>query len=251
MKRLYPLFAHRRFRFWLMIVGIVIALVGFEEVADDVFYDPLEGDFEFREFDRSVTQWVSRFRSPVLNQVMIDLTALGSVSVVLTLFIVLASVLATYRDFRGLGYITIVLAGAGAWPLLLKSYFGRERPPEMDRLVEVASLSFPSGHSFGASAVYIGLAYYVTQYTRSWAHEVFFYCLGALLILVVGTTRIYLGAHFPTDVVAGLCGGIAWGLICASVFEFLGPAQRKFVKKKLGTNQVPRSKPHSSDGHDR
>jgi undecaprenyl-diphosphatase len=231
MHRLSPLFAHRRFRFWLMIAGIVVALLGFEEVADDVFYDPLEGDFEAREFDRSVSVLVSRFRTPALTQVMTDLTALGSISVVLTLFLVLTSVLATYRDFRGLSYLSIVLIGAGLWPLLLKSYFGRERPPQMDRLVEVASLSFPSGHSFGASAVYMGLAYYATQYTRSWAHEIFFYCLGAVLICVVGVSRVYLGAHFPTDVIAGLCGGIAWGLICASTYEYFTPTQRKFSKK--------------------
>src|SRR5690606_32446059 len=119
----------------------------------------------------------------------------------------------SYRDFKGIIFLSVVLGGAGLWPTLLKPYFGRERPSETDQLVTTVDLSFPSGHTFGATAVYIALAFYVAQYARTWAHEVFFYYLALVLIVLVGTSRIYLGVHYPTDILAGLSGGAAWALL--------------------------------------
>ncbi len=226
LRHLAELFSHPRLRFWIMLVGVFLSLLGFEEIADDVFRDPLEGDTESEVLDRSISTMVAEFRDPRLTQVMTDMTALGSISVVVTLFLILASILTTFRDFRGLAYISIVLTGAGLWPHVLKSIFGRARPPEMDRLVEVASLSFPSGHSFGAASAYIGLAYYAARAMRNWRQEMFFYGLSGLLILIVGISRIYLGVHYATDVIAGLCGGTAWGLLSACVYEYFAPTRR-------------------------
>jgi undecaprenyl-diphosphatase len=205
----------------------VLALAAFGEVADDVFRDPLEGDAGAHAFDRAISGWIIGFRSLRLTQVMTDLTALGSFTVMLTLFVVLVSVLASYRDFKGLGYLSVVLLGAGAWPFLLKPVFGRPRPDPAGQLAYVADLSFPSGHSFAAASVYIALAYYSAQYTRSWGQEVFFYGLGATVILAVGVSRIYLGMHYPTDVLAGLSGGAAWALLASAVFEWLAPTRRR------------------------
>lgn len=209
-----------------MILAVIIALLGFEEVVDDVFHDPAEGDLEAQRFDESIGQWARAMRSGWLTQVMTDLTALGSVSVVGTLFVLLISVLAIYRDFRGMIFLAIAGAGAGIWPWLLKKYYGRARPLEIDQLVRVSDLSFPSGHAFGAAAVYIALAYYAGRYARRWSQEVFFYCLGAVLILIVGASRIYLGVHFPTDVLGGLSAGAAWGFSASAVYEFLHPRRR-------------------------
>lgn len=202
-----------------MVIGIALALLTFQEIVDDVFYDPLEGDHEAQTFDRSLLKWAGEVRSPYVNQMMTDLTALGSVSVILTLFFVFASVLVTNRDYRGLSYMLIVLAGGAAWPSFLKRVFGRARPEEIAQLVNVTDLSFPSGHAFGSASVYIALAYYGAQYARSWPQEMFFYLLGLLLIMLVGISRVYLGVHYPTDVIAGISGGIAWGLLVSAIYE--------------------------------
>ena len=206
-------------RFWLILAGIIISLIAFEEVVDDVFDDPLEGDHEASLFDQSIANWVLKIQTPLLNQVMIDLTSLGSVSVVATLFIILASVMVIYRDIPGLIYLSSVLAGAGTIPFLLKNYFQRERPIIGNHLERVTDLSFPSGHTFAATALYIALAYYAAKIARSWYHEIFFYFLGALLIVTVGVSRIYLGVHFSTDVIAGLSSGAAWGFFMSLIFE--------------------------------
>lgn len=210
-----------------MAIGAAVGLICFEEVVDDVFWDPAEGDYEVHEFDRAISVWVASFRSPDVTKITTDLTALGSVSVIVTLFVTLASILITFRDVRRLVFLTCLLAGAGAWPALLKTYFGRARPGAAEHLVHVSDLSFPSGHSFGAAALYIGLAYCAGQYARTWPQELYFYILGGLLCALVGVTRIYLGVHYPTDVLAGLSGGVAWGLAASAVCEFLVPTRRQ------------------------
>lgn len=222
-KKLSDLFksSKKPIRFWILIVLSLISLLFFEEVYDDVFLDPLEGDQEVFHFDEKIMQFFSQYRTPRINQMMTDLTALGSVSVVVTLFVVLASVLITYKDYKGLTYISVVLAGGGIWPLVLKPLFNRTRPEIVDHLVQVTDLSFPSGHSFGAASVYVALAFYSGGYARGWRQEIFFYLLGALLIFVVGLSRIFLGVHYPTDVLAGIAGGLTWGFGISAVYELV------------------------------
>lgn len=219
----------KHLRLWLMLAGVIISLLVFEEVVDDVFADPLEGDFESTLFDEKISAWLRDYRSPRLNQVMTDLTALGSVSVISTFYFIFSSLLIVYRDFKGLAYLSLMLTGAALWPLILKLYYERPRPLDVNHLVTVTDLSFPSGHSLGATAMYIGLAYYAGRYARSWSQEAFFYSLGALLILVVGVTRIYLGVHYPTDVIAGVAAGLAWGFAVSAGFETMKILQRRIL----------------------
>lgn len=233
MKEQIKIFLQRKYiRAWIILCSIIISLVLFEEVVDDVFFDPQVGDHEASLFDEAVAAKMREFRSPRLNQVMTDLTALGSVSVIITLFVILSSVMIFYRDLRGLLYLSIVGLGAGILPPILKGYFARTRPLESNHLVVVTDLSFPSGHSFGATAVYIGLAYYTGQYARSWIHELFFYVLGGLLIVLIGTSRVFLGVHYPTDVLAGIAGGMSWSLFVSMIFEM----QRLYSKNKTKLN---------------
>lgn len=225
---------HPHFRTWLFVFLSILGILGFEEVADDVFYDPKEGDFEAQLFDKSLANFFRSFQSPLLTQAMTDLTALGSISVLLTLFFVLFSVLWSYRDYKGLSYLLVVLIGAGAWPALLKIFFQRDRPDVANHLVHVSDLSFPSGHSFGAAAIYVALAFYSAQYAKNWIHEIFFYALGAILIALVGISRIYLGVHYPTDVLAGLCGGMAWAFLVSACFQFFLAFKRREFTRKWG-----------------
>lgn len=208
-------------RFWILLVGMILAAFFFEEVVDDVFSDPLEGDSEAKEFDSSIAEFARRFRSPMVNQAMTDLTALGSVSVVFTFFFILFSVLSIYRDWKGMAYLTLIAAGAGAIPQLLKIHFNRPRPDVTVHLVNVSDLSFPSGHSFGAAAIYLALAFYAGRYAKTWSQEVFFYLLGAFVIILVGVSRIFLGVHYPTDVLAGVSGGAAWAFGISAAYVFL------------------------------
>lgn len=228
--RNHKIFKLNRLRFWIGLLIFAVLIFSFYEIVDDVFYDPKEGDIESQIFDDWVIQFLSQFRNPRLNQVMMDLSALGSVSVITTFFIILFSVLLSFRDFKGLSYLSILLAGAGLWPSLLKLYFQRPRPNHLEHLVIVTDYSFPSGHAFGAAAVYIGLAYYTGRYTRNWTQEIFFYFLGMLLVSIVGVSRVYLGVHFPSDVMAGICLGVIWALIVSAIYELLFPAKTEKIR---------------------
>lgn len=213
-------------RCWVFIILAVISLILFEEVVDDVFSDPVEGDFEAQNFDRTLFHLIRRYETPAINQVMTDLTALGSVSVITTLFLILVSVLVSYRDWKGITYLSTVLLGAAIIPHQLKNYFARPRPDLTNHLVQVHDMSFPSGHSFGATCLYLALAYYSGKYARTWAEECYFYLLGFLVIMLVGLSRIYLGVHYPTDVLGGITSGAAWGFIVSAFFEYLRQKRR-------------------------
>ncbi len=193
---------------------------GFFEVVDDVFEDPLEGETDTRELDESITQFFVQFRTDSRTQIAVDLTALGSVSV-LAVFAVLAyAAILARRDYLGLAHVSVALLGALVWPSVLKTYFERERPDVLMHLVAVGDLSFPSGHSFGAAACYATFAFFCARYVERPIHEVLCYALAFGIVATVGATRIYLGVHYPTDVLAGLSAGGAWAFFVAAAFSF-------------------------------
>jgi undecaprenyl-diphosphatase len=208
-------------RLWLLLVAACLLAYGFFEIVDEVFYDPLEGDLESHAFDAAVMEFLMQFRSERLTQVAIDLTALGSVSV-LTVFAILAyAVIVGLRDRVGFAHMTVALLGALAWPVVLKPFFGRDRPALIEHLVTVGDLSFPSGHAFGAAAAYATFAFFCGRFVRARSGEAFCYFFALLIVCVVGLTRIYLGVHYPTDVLAGLTAGGAWAFIVAAGFSVL------------------------------
>ncbi|MES2625647.1 MAG: phosphatase PAP2 family protein [Pseudomonadota bacterium] len=204
-----------------MLFTASILVYFFFEIVDDVFSDPLEGDMESHEFDTAVAQFFMQFRTEKLTQIAIDLTALGSVSVLSVFGLLAYAAIIGRRDFLGFLHLSIALLGALVWPVILKPYFGRDRPALIDQLVVVGDLSFPSGHAFGAAAAYATLAFFCARFTQSHAAEVFSYLFALTLIVVIGVTRIYLGVHYTTDVLAGLSAGGAWAFFVAAGFSML------------------------------
>lgn len=206
-------------RLWVMLAIASALVFGFVEVVDDVFDDPGEGDTDAGAFDKSFGHFIQSFRSEALTQVAINLTALGSASVLAVFALLAYGVVVGGRDRVGFVHLTLALVGAFVFPELLKDHFGRERPDALLHLVPVRSLSFPSGHSFGAAACYATFAFFFARFVPRWSTEVFCYVLAALIVLVIGLTRIYLGVHYPTDVLGGFALGGAWAFFLAAVFS--------------------------------
>ncbi|HUR39572.1 MAG TPA: phosphatase PAP2 family protein [Verrucomicrobiae bacterium] len=207
-------------RLWVSLSVACLLGYWFFEVADYVFDDTAEGEAGAHAFDKAIAQFFQQFRSPILTQVAIDLTALGSASV-LSVFALLAfaGVLGS-KDRLGFLHLAIALLGAFLWPELLKGLFERGRPEGVLHLVPVRTLSFPSGHSFGAAACYATFAFFFARYVPRLRTEVFCYVLAALIVVIVGLTRIYLGVHYATDVLAGVSAGGAWAFFLAAVFSY-------------------------------
>lgn len=157
-----------------------------------------------------------------LHEAMVDLTALGGVTV-LTLVAVLAIafifLLGRYRQ----ALLTAVATGGGAMlGALLKDLFARARPEIVPHLVEVTSLSFPSGHSMNSAIVYLTIAVLLSRGLTASRLRAFVIVGAVLLVLIIGFTRVYLGVHYPSDVLAGWSIGAAWALlmgIAASVLQ--------------------------------
>lgn len=206
-------------RLWVLLFVASAMAFGFVEVVDSVFDDPDRNASDAGPFDEDFGRFVQSFRSPMLTQVAIDLTSLGSSSVLCVFALLAYAAIVGARDRVGFLHLSLALIGAFAWPELLKDYFARERPDALLHLVTVRTLSFPSGHSFGAAACYATFAFFFARFVPRRSTEVFCYVLAALIVLIIGTTRIYLGVHYPTDVLAGICAGSAWAFMLAAVFS--------------------------------
>lgn len=208
-------------RIFLYLLFVVFFVIGLEEVVDDVFDDVPSGDLESQNLDRSISMWLKAYRSPELNQIMTDLTALGSVSVLTVISIGVMAVLIWSKNRMGLGQLSVAGLGAMIWPGILKEFFGRERPDLLEHLVNVSDLSFPSGHSFGASVMYITFALLASRLFKSIYQTAFWIVFVCLVIGLVGLSRIYLGVHHPTDVMGGFCAGGIWAFFVGILFEYL------------------------------
>src|SRR5213594_4322586 len=190
----------------LAALGIVLSLTVFAKTAAET----REGDL--REFDDGVLRLVRSPDDPSvpigptwLVQVAIDVTALGGTTV-LALFLVL---------------VVVATAGGGLLGEGMKWWFARERPAIVPHLVNVGSASFPSGHSMLALVTYLTLGALLARFVARRRSRTYCIAVSLLLALLVGLSRVYLGVHYPTDVLAGWSAGLAWALPCWLVARYL------------------------------
>lgn len=202
----------------------VAALWALSALTDEV----LEG--ETLRFDEAVLLGVAEWTSPRTDILAPDLTALGGGTVVLALAVVSATLLAVLG--RRWYAILICVAVGGGWILspVLKLLFGRPRPQVVEwRTPHAGQASFPSGHAIMAMVLYVVLAYIIHRLGNRTSISLAAWIIAALLISVIGVTRIYLGVHYPSDVLAGYAVGFAWAMFCAAGVEVFA-ARRKREK---------------------
>lgn len=142
-----------------------------------------------------------------------DVTALGS-STVLTLVVALtASFLALRRRFGSAGLVLASTILGGVAVTLVKALVARTRPDLVQQLMVETSNSFPSGHAANSAIVYLTLAALLFPVVREWRMRLFILAAAMLLVGMIGISRVYLGVHWPTDVVAGWAFGSLWALL--------------------------------------
>lgn len=195
---------------------VAAALLGFIGIADEMSEGEAHG------FDMAVLQALhpdaANPADPIgpfwLDHAAADLTALGSVAVLATISLLVGGFLVLQRKRLEAGIIVLAFAGGLTLSQSLKEFFSRERPPEIYRASEVLNASFPSGHALMSAVVFLTLGAMLAQAAKGRALRIFVMSAAITLVLIVGVTRIYLGVHWTTDVLAGWSAGAAWATLC-------------------------------------
>jgi undecaprenyl-diphosphatase len=186
-------------------------------------------------FDRTVVGFVGRARHPVSNAAARAVTFLGSVPGAVS--VSLGSVALARRRPRLVAQIAIGAVGGVVAELLVKRFFRRERPTLLAHLEKVGSSSFPSGHSMAASSLYLTLAFVASRSRRLRRRRAGLLASAGAVASAIGATRVFLGVHWPTDVLGGLALGTAWACASEAVFDLTG-ADRVEREAGLGSTTV-------------
>lgn len=168
---------------------------------------------ELHHFDQSIIDWVQLFVSPKLTSIMIGLTFFGSAEALILLLLISAGLMIWQRKRWETLFLVIGIAGGGIFNLLLKWIFHRQRPT-LHRLIEETGYSFPSGHSMNSFVFYGMLCMLFFMFLKLRTTKAIIIMSTVLVIVMVGLSRIYLGVHYPSDVLSGYAAGGAWLIVC-------------------------------------
>lgn len=156
-----------------------------------------------------------------MQTVVRDVTALGGAVVMGGAIAVVAGFLVIVRRFHMMIMLLAATLGATLINTAIKYMVARARPPEGLRLTDVSSASFPSGHSAMSAAVYLTLGALLAQAVNKRRLKLYFLGIALLLTGAVGLSRVMLGVHYPSDVLAGWATGLVWALLCWVIARYL------------------------------
>jgi undecaprenyl-diphosphatase len=170
-------------------------------------------------FDDAIMRWVGAHQNPQVQRVMLEVTSLGTGTVVG--MIVLVAGMFLWLNHHRHSSVLLVAATLGGLVLdnLLKVGFNRPRPQIFEWGTYAASSSFPSGHAMSSVIVYGTVTYLAARLQQRLASRVLTFAFAAVVIALISASRIYLGVHYPSDILAGLLIGLAWAGFCMAVLE--------------------------------
>lgn len=203
---------------FVLILGLVSVagiIWGFAELADEV----VEGE------TRRIDRWLLLLmRNPAdlsdpigpgwLEELGRDFTALGGVAVLTFTTLAAAGYMVLLGKGRAAAFTVLVIAGGMLLSTLLKFGFDRPRPDLVSHGSIVYTASFPSGHSMMAAVTYLTLAALLARIMPRRRLKAYILIIAVVLTVLVGISRVYMGVHWPTDVLAGWAAGGAWSLLC-------------------------------------
>jgi undecaprenyl-diphosphatase len=146
--------------------------------------------------------------------VMLDVTALGGGTTLTLVTLAVTGFLLFHKQYGPLIFLLTATIGGVLLETALKEFFGRERPTVVLHLISVGSLSFPSGHSMMSAVVYLTQGVLLARIQKKRIIRFYILIIALLLSFLIGISRVYLGVHYPTDVLAGWSVGLAWASLC-------------------------------------
>ncbi len=198
----------------LAIVGIAAGVWAFGLIADEV----MEGDTQ--PFDRKVLLAMRTpdnlvpIGPPILQEVARDITGLGGTTLLGLLTVAVAGFLLLDGKKRMALFVCSAVGSGLLLSTALKAMFDRPRPDLVPHIANVLTSSFPSGHSMMSAITYLTLGALLSRSQERKRLKAYLMLLAVSLTFVVGLSRVYLGVHWPTDVLAGWTAGASWALLC-------------------------------------
>ncbi len=205
---------HQGRAFWPAVIAAILMLAGFGVLADEV----IEGDT--LKLDRAVLMALrvpgdpaNPVGPPWLEEAARDVTALGSFTVLgFVVFVVAVSLMLAGRARTG-WFLAGAAASGAIISTVLKALIDRPRP-DLTGLTRVFTASFPSGHATSSAVVYLTIGALLAATATRRREQVFYWAVAVFLVMIVGLSRIYLGVHYPSDVLAGWLIGAGWAIAC-------------------------------------
>jgi membrane-associated phospholipid phosphatase len=216
--------------FWLGICILITYLLA--ELSDEVL------EKEAFAIDKAILLHIHRLTSPVLDSLMVSITSLGDPKTVVPMTFVIIGLL-WWQRYRIEAQIFALNAFGGAvLSYVLKLAFNKPRPQLWQSPITETTFSYPSGHALGSMVLYGFLSYVLaTIYPR---YAKLFYGIATLLISLIGLSRLYLGVHWPTDILAGYAIGFLWITVCITLLR-LAKALKAHRDRQAGSKVTRRS----------
>jgi undecaprenyl-diphosphatase len=196
----------------LLVAG---GMYGFVALADEVSYG------QTRSFDEWSLRCLRRADDPAAlvgpawaTDAIRGVTSLGGVAVLVGLNLAVAATFIAKRKYRTLAFVLASVLGGLILSMMLKAWFERPRPQIVPHLCSVTDSSFPSGHSMMSAVVYLTLGEVLAARARRRRFKLMLLSMALLLTALVGCSRVFLGVHYPSDVLAGWTAGLVWTAIC-------------------------------------
>lgn len=195
-----PWLQSHRLKLTVLFIGVLVPLWVFGALAEDV----LEQESFF--FDSSLLLFLHDHATPLLDQVMVVFSLLGYQYGVVPLDLLLLIILLARRRWGDALFWGLAIGGAAGLNLAAKQFFGRIRPDLWLSIAPEPNFSFPSGHAMGSMALVAAAIVLTWPTSWRWPTVVF----GSLFVFLVGLSRLYLGVHYPSDILAGWAAAVAW-----------------------------------------
>jgi len=223
-----------------LVAGVIVAAFltwVFSELAERVMSGGTQA------FDESILRWMSAHHSKALTSTMLEITTLGT-GTVLLMIVCVAALFLTLTKHKYSALLLLVATGGGLLlDMVLKLQFNRPRPHVFIWGTQAFGSSFPSGHAMGATVTYSTVAYLAARlHRRSWARWLTM-LMALMVIFLIGVSRMYLGVHYPSDVLAGAIMGLAWAAFCMATLEAIQRfAERRAPELKQAEEPAPATK---------